>query len=123
MDNQQTLQTLEVCLKRSKTDQFGRGVDVFVGSTGDSLCPVTCTVAYMITRGPERGCFYKFNDGKPLTKAKFTHNIRMALEAAGLPCNHFEGHSFRVGAATAAANAGIEDSTIRMMGHWNSTAF
>ena len=76
VDNQKTLQTLKVSLKRSKTDQFGRGVDVFVGSTGDGLCP-----------GPERGCFDKFSDGKPLTKAKFTQHVRMALEAAGLPCN------------------------------------
>ena len=34
----------------------------------------------------------------------------MALEAAGLPCNHFAGHSFRIGAAPAAAKASIEDS-------------
>ena len=32
--------TVRVSLKRSKTDQFGRGVQVFMGATGDELCPV-----------------------------------------------------------------------------------
>ena len=31
---------LRVFLKRSKTDQYGRGVEVFIGSMGDLLCPV-----------------------------------------------------------------------------------
>ena len=31
---------LRVFLKRSKTDQYGRGVEVFIGSTADDLCPV-----------------------------------------------------------------------------------
>lgn len=32
-------------------------------------------------------------------------------------------HSFRIGAATSAAKAGIEDSTIHMLGRWSSSAF
>ena len=31
---------LQVRLKRSKTDQEGKGVDVFVGKTNNNLCPV-----------------------------------------------------------------------------------
>ena len=123
LDTQHPPQTLKVRLKKSKTDQFGKGADVFVGRTGDSLCPVTSTVTYMVVRGPEQGCFFKFSDGKPLTKSRFVHHVRVALEAAGLPYKHFAGHSFRIGAATAAARAGIEDSAIRIMGRWNSTAF
>ena len=41
----------------------------------------------------------------------------------GLPESNFAGHSFRIGATTAAANAGIEDSTIQMLGKWSSAAF
>ena len=36
-------------LKRSKTDQFGRGVEVFVGATGDEICPVRAVTAYAAT--------------------------------------------------------------------------
>ena len=32
---------LQVHLKQSKTDQFRQGIDVFVGKTGDDLCPVS----------------------------------------------------------------------------------
>ena len=98
-------------------------MDVYVERTEDLLCPVSGVVAYMAARGPEEGCFFKFSDGKPLTKARFTHHIRLALEAVGLPYQHFAGHSFRIGAATTAAKVGMEDSMIRTMGRWNSTAF
>ena len=45
-------------LKRSKTDQFGRGVEVFVGATGDEICPVRAVSTYAAARGearPSRG--------------------------------------------------------------------
>ena len=49
--------------------------------------------------------------------------IREALWEVGLPQEQFAGHSFRIDAATAAAQAGLEDSTIMMLGRWNSAAF
>jgi len=49
--------------------------------------------------------------------------VRNALEAVGLPHAQFAGHSFRIEAATAAAGAGVEDSVIRTLGRWNSSAF
>ena len=33
------------------------------------------------------------------------------------------GHSFRIGAATAAARRGIEDSVIKILGRWESAAY
>ena len=35
------------------------------------------------------------------------------MEAVGLPHTQFAGHSFRIGAATATAKAGVEDLVIR----------
>ena len=49
--------------------------------------------------------------------------MRSALDVIGLDQTVFSGHSFRSGAATAAAQAGLSDSTIQTLGRWNSTAF
>ena len=38
-------------------------------------------------------------------------NIQIAIQTAGLPYQSFADHSFLIGAATAAAKAGVEDST------------
>jgi hypothetical protein len=59
----------------------------------------------------------------PLTKPEFVAAVRKALAAIGYVDKDYAGHSFRIGAATAAANAGLEDSTIRTLGRWNSAAF
>ena len=123
IDSTQSPSLLKIRLKRSKTDQLGQGVDIYVGRTGCSLCPVAAVSRYMVSRGGEGGPFFLFTDGTPLTKARFTDKVRTLLQDAGLPYNHFAGHSFCIGAATAAAAAGLEDSTIRALGRWNSDAF
>ena len=114
---------VRIFLKRSKTDQFGRGVAVYVGTTGDELCPVTAILDYVTVRGMTPGPFFRFHDGAPLTKARFMTGVRAALAQAGIPCQQYSGHSFRIGAATAAAEAGVEDSTIQALGRWSSSAF
>jgi len=123
VDDLQPPQVLRVHLKCSKTDQLGTGADVFIGRTGCRLCPVAGVIVYMVARGPGAGPFFRFENGQPLTKPRFTKEIRTVLQAIGLPYQNFASHSFRIGAATAAARAGIEDSTIRLLGRWSSSAF
>lgn len=110
-------------LKRSKTDQFGRGVEVFVGVTGDEACPVQAVIAYVHRRGKAPGPFFRLQDGSALTKARFVEGVRQALLRCGVSPNGYSGHSFRIGAATAAAQMGVEDSTIQALGRWSSAAF
>ncbi len=52
----------------------------------------------------------------PLTKPRFVVKVRAALERVGVSGTGYSGHSFRSGAATAAAQAGIEDSSIQALG-------
>ena len=66
-------------LKRSKCDQFGNGVDVFIGRTSDDLCPVAAVLNYIAQRGNHTGAFFRFRDGSPLKKARFVLGIRRAL--------------------------------------------
>ena len=123
VDNPEKPTAIRVHLKRSKCDQIGKGVDVFVGQTHTPICPVTAVMAYIAIRGSSKGSFFHLASGQPLTKATFVAKFRQALQAIGLPYQDFAGHSFRIGAATAAAKAGIEDSVIRTLGRWNSAAF
>ena len=48
---------------------------------------------------------------------------RMVLAALGLPDHQYAGHSFRIGAAMSAAQEGVEDSTIQLLGRWQSSEF
>ncbi len=77
----------------------------------------------MVARGLIPGDFFQFADQMPLTKPRFVAAMRQALRQAGIPEGDYSGHSFRIGAATTAAHAGIEDSIIQVLGRWNSHAF
>jgi hypothetical protein len=107
-------------LKQSKTDQLGRGVDIIVGRTDHELCPVGAILAYVAARGDRQGPFFLSSSMSPLTKPTFIAELRKTLMALGLPDVNYAGHSFRIGAATSAALARVEDSTIR---RWQSAAF
>ena len=122
VDNASAPSTICVHLRVSKCDQLGKGVDVFVGKLPSRRCPVVATVAYMSVRGSSTGPFFIKAD-KPLTKPVFIAELRAAITAIGLDQASFSGHSFRSGAATAASQAGLADSTIQLLGRWNSAAF
>ncbi len=114
---------LKVHLKVSKTDPFGKGVDVVIGKTADDLYPVRAMLDYLLAKGAGPGPLFHFHDGKPLTRTRFVDRTREALSRAGVDSELYSGHSFRSGAATAAARVGVQDSTIKMLGRWKSKAF
>ena len=115
--------SIRVFLKVSKCDQFGRGVAVFVGATSHELCPVAALLGYVTARGDREGPFFLLQNGTPLIKARFISGVRQALIQAGIPYQNYSGHSFRIGAATAASQASLSDSTIQALGRWSSAAF
>ena len=45
------------------------------------------------------------------------------LQSTGMDTMNFNGHSFRIGAATAAAQAGLSDALIKTLGRWKSSAY
>jgi len=114
---------VRIHLKKSKADQGGIGADVVVGVSGTSICPVSALVQYLRVRGSSPGPFFITERGVPLVKSAFVRNLRSLLSSVGLTAAHYAGHSFRIGAATSAALAGLEDSTIQTLGRWHSAAF
>ena len=123
VDNPNDPRMVRCHLKQSKTDQMGRGVDVVLGRTSLPLCPVAALVGYIALRGSRPGPFFLTSAGVPITKPEFIKVFRQTLSAVGYPAEEYAGHSFRIGAATSAALAGVEDSTIQLLGRWQSSAF
>lgn len=123
IDSRDNPQVLTILLRKSKTDQFGQGSQIHLGRTGDVLCPVSATLAYLAVRPNNPGPLFVFENGSPLSRCQLVNNLRTALREAGVDATHFAGHSFRIGAATSAARAGINDSTIKTLGRWKSEAF
>ena len=63
-----------------------------------------------------------------LTRQRLVAEVRGALEKAGLDQSRYCGYSFRIGAVTTAAEHGIEDSVIKILGRtarptWSTFAF
>ena len=123
VDNASHPQVVRVHIKASKTDPFRKGVHVFLGRTADPLCPVAALLAYMAIRGRAPGPLFIMAHGAFLTRDIFVHEFRKALSIAGFKQAKYAGHSFRIGAASTAAAAGIEDSTIKTLGRWESAAY
>jgi len=123
VDRRDTPTLVKIHLRCSKCDQFGKGVDIIIGRTGCSICPVTAIVNYLAIRGTRAGPLFQRPQAQSVTKAWFVEQLRDILSALGLPPHVYAGHSFRIGAATTAALAGVEDSTIQTLGRWQSGAF
>lgn len=115
--------TLRVKIKASKTDPFRQGVDIFIGRTDNELCPVAAMLAFLAKRGQKEGMLFHFKDGKLLTRERFASRVRSVLTTAGMDCKPYSGHSFRIGAATAAGRKGLPPATIQTLGRWESSAY
>ena len=111
VDNQANPSMVCIHLKRSKTDPFRHRVDIYLGRTARDLCPVAALLAI---RPAVEGPLFVFSDGSPLTRDKLVDAVRHVLGRAGISAAGYSGHSFRIGAATTAAQAGLEDSVVKM---------
>ena len=123
VDNTEKPQYITVRIKASKTDPFRKGTTVYLGITGTDLCPVAAILDYMVRRGNHPGPMFQFQDHRPLTQALLVAELREALKAVGYDPHKYAGHSYRIGAATTASLCGIQDSTIKMLGRWQSSAY
>ena len=49
--------------------------------------------------------------------------VRAAVSEAGYVAKDYAGHSFQIGVATMATERGIQDSLIKTLGRWESSAY
>ena len=90
--------------------------------SGDIICSVRSLLRYLHIRGGDPGPLFRHTNGLPLTRATLTTWLRTAVSRAGIEGN-FSGHSFRIGAATSAAAAGIPDYLIKTLRRWLSSPY
>ncbi|XP_053117560.1 uncharacterized protein LOC128329827 [Hemicordylus capensis] len=110
-------------LRRSKTDQRGRGQTVrLVAAREVSVCPVAALRHYVGLAPFAGSCLFSHSDQTPLTQYQFLAVLRRALRAAGVPLQGLTLHSFRIGAATTATNIGLHESAVQRIGRWRSVA-
>lgn len=116
---------VRIFLRKSKTDPGGKGVHIFLGSSGVPVCPVVALVTYLAIRPQtiSSSPLFVWQNGSPLARDHFVREVRSALRVANIDHELYAGHSFRIGAATSAALAGVPAHMIKALGRWSSEAF
>ncbi|XP_073258365.1 uncharacterized protein [Porites lutea] len=115
-------QRMSIFLKASKTDTFRQGHTLVIACSTSPVCAVTAMRDYFLTARP-RGPLFSFRSGRLLTRSAVVNLLRDAARQVGLPYNSLKGHSFRIGAASTAAAAGLPDWLIKILGRWSSDCY
>ena len=63
------------------------------------------------------------NNHLPLTCSHMVNSTKLHIATLGLQTDQYSGHSYRIGGATDAANSGLSDWEIKLMGRWSSDAY
>lgn len=79
------------------------------------LCPVRALQYFMQIRkhASQNEALFSFMDGNPVSHRFFTKNLQNSFALCGLDTKRYQSHSFRIGAATAAADLGPSDIHIQ----------
>lgn len=104
---------LMLTIRRSKTDQLGRGrhVGIWPG-TNPQTCPVAALRAYLQERGPEAGPLFLNRSGKRLSGEAINDLVKRCAKLLHLDPSDYGGHSLRAGCVTAAHEAGMDAAAI-----------
>ena len=116
-------QRITVYLKSSKTDIAREGQSLTIARTSTPLCAVAAMQEYFLLVRPRHGPLFYFASGRYLTRGIVSDLLRDSARVAGLPYQSLKGHSFRIGAASVAAAAGLPDWLIKVLGRWSSDCY
>ena len=114
---------LRILLQRAKMGPFGKVVVICVGRTNSAMCPVAALLGYLVVRPAGDNPLFIFRDGTPLKRDRFVKEVKAALALVHIDHQGYSGHSFRIGAAPMATQAGVPEHRVKMLGRWNSEAY
>ena len=119
---------LKITVKKSKTDQFGKGsIKGLPYFDNQKYCPVVSIKNWInISKINSGSIFRRFLKGSILSKNRLTDQtvallIKEYLNLAGIDSKNYSGHSLRSGFATSAAESGAEERSIMAMTGHKST--
>jgi len=114
-----------ITLHQSKTDSFRHGVIVHIFKTTSSTCPLNAFKYYKDSFTSTSHNSFLFHAGRftPLSRSAATRVIRQLLLQACLNSTEYASYSFRIGAATTAAAAGLPAWMIKSLGRWASNVY
>ena len=81
-----------------------------------------CPVKSLVPEGLSPGPLFCQQNLTPITVYQFNTELSRYLQFCGLDTSRYKGHSFRIGAASLAADKGFSDAQIRTLGRWKSDA-
>ena len=114
-----------VHIKQSKTDPFRQGHTITIAKSSSPICSVMAMKDYLFQAQPtsSQPLFTFIQPQQWLTQNNLTTELRSILQHCGLPAHNFYSHSFRIGAATTAAKAGLPPWLIKVLGRWSSDCY
>ena len=121
---------LIVHIRRSKTDQEGRGARIGLPlQSNDAMCPIACLQRWLEHRRTmtteDNALFVSTGPrgrGRRLHDQAVWRLVLDSAERAGIPRERLSAHSLRAGFATAAAKAGKPESSTRQVTRHRSIA-
>lgn len=88
-----------------------------------STSAVQSLADYIDLRGTFVGPLFCLENKTPVNRLVFDRHLHRSLSFCHLDSSRYKGHSFRIGAATFAAESNFSDARIRALGRWSSNAF
>ena len=118
---------MELALPSSKTDPFRKGIKLTIAASYDEACAVQAMGDFLAkdTHRPQHAPLFCVGIEK---QDAFTHEhvvqkLQGLARTAGMTDGIWNGHSFRRGAATWAAESNISETEIQTLGRWKSDAY
>ncbi|XP_055998375.1 uncharacterized protein LOC125674321 isoform X2 [Ostrea edulis] len=114
---------VNVCFRKFKHNSSGQPKYISFSHGPCQISAIDSLVQYLNVRKNNEGPLFILNGGLQLTRSVFNKTLQKCLLCCGLDSTRYKGHSFRIGAATVAAQNGCTDAQIRSVGRWHSNAF
>ena len=124
LPNAHTARTARITISEFKHNTSNRPFGVLIQrEEAQPFCPLHALVQYCEVRGSRNGPLFCFLDSSPIAVGQFNTELHRCLTFCDLDTAHYKSHSFRIGAASHAAEMDFTDAQIRTLGRWKSDAF